>query len=155
MSSDDVSLTRHSRRQRRWLIALGVWAAVVIAVRVPWGLYADARLEKAVKAIRDRGEPLERSAFAAEPVDDADNAAELYRKAAGLPLWWQGPNAPLPRRFGLGQSRPGDDLPADQLDRLVRLNSLLTHLPYAAGMRKKMGDEVQEILRLSADARRL
>jgi len=79
-----------TRKRFRWLkricVFLVVFHGVTIAARIWWGLYADARLREVTDRIRARGEPLEWSEFAPEPVPDDENAALLYKKAVDNPL---------------------------------------------------------------------
>lgn len=69
----------------RWLIRIGIGVAIVLVgmgvLRWTWGQVMEARLEAAVQAIRDKGEPIDLADLNPAGVPDAQNAAGYYRQA--------------------------------------------------------------------------
>ncbi|KPK84710.1 MAG: hypothetical protein AMJ81_04960, partial [Phycisphaerae bacterium SM23_33] len=101
-----------------------------------WCDYSSSRdLRAELAAIKAAGEPIEFKDLAPQPIPDAENAAELYKKAAQLPLLAYDP---------WGQ----DKLPP----RLRRLGSMLPYLMQHTQFRQEHQQELKEILAMSNDA---
>ncbi len=129
---------RPERRHRSWtkrvFILLAVFWVATGAARLWWGVAAERELDRQVRAIRDRGEPLTYAELAPPPVPDEQNAARLYRRAFESPLLsWQ-------------------DLPdGDEKERLRRLGSMLMCMYYNRDFRREHPEDLDEIVRLAAE----
>ena len=121
--NDDPNATAAHRPQQApgrfyWLkrlsLALGVFFALLIVLRIWWGYEAHRRLQTEIDRIIARGEPLFPEDFnPSEEIPDDQNAAILYKKAAGtLDL------TPAQRDF-FGWKRPPDEEWTDEHWRIV------------------------------------
>jgi hypothetical protein len=77
----------------RRVVAVGSILLLLIIVRLIWGAYESVQLEREVKRLRERGQPLAAEDFAYVPLADDQNAATFLMDAAKA----FNPNATPPR----------------------------------------------------------
>jgi len=128
---------------------VGLFLVATVAGRLWWGSYASSQLSEVVAGIRARGEPLEWSEFAPEPVPDDQNAALLYLEATEVQFLNSTASA---RYYDFDQGQFINPAKTKEEKRLARLRDMLPYLLEHKDFRRERREDVAEIIKLCEES---